>query len=908
MSKRSARVYELASKLGRPKSDLVPQNFRTFEQGRQFFGGTNIDHAIAPPSWRQAEIHPAVDWISHWQNIPPNMRNPGPVVSMISRVNEGRSINGPYDHSRANLNGVAHDHASPPTGVRRMFTIPILNGCDQEGENVRDQGHDLAPVAASAHISPIGSGRQMFPMPILNGDDQVGENGRDEVHDIAPVAASGRISPIDNGGSMFAIHFLNGSDQEGQAGGREGADLVHGANSGHISSIRNGRSMFPIPILGVNQDGLDGHIMVNVNESGHEGQLPPDSTRLPNEIFREDRLELASAIVRGAFGAQGSRDRVDEGMIRAPFEPAGRDLARDIVRGNTRDQGHRVALDMQAEMRDEVFENPPNPRGNGAAQLAARSARAAREAPPVHVMRFRIQGKPTTVIEGKHVYHLKSTYHIPKGGFVLYYDCWCRDCNARCTLKPLDRLGRYEVLEVGKLKHLHPEKCCRQEWEKVAKNKEAYQKAREIVRRIPDCSIALKTLEMALKEGMLKGIPTVQVSMRTINRWKKEDRDGPIQQAESDIMGIINGFGRAKNWLRGAHLDDGVFDYIWFMTPGGMEHLKKCHIWLVDGTFWSCPKPFDQLYNIMGFDGQSFVPCAHFLLKGKREDVYEFAFKELLRALSKSESVCQVRRIITDYEAAEKEGFRKAIENLDQSVLRKLFRDRDPQDIRISGCLFHYNQAIQHYYNRKYRMVGETQKIAKKIMSFFMWLPYYDEATVKDLFSRLKMNEDQKLCARFIEYFERTWLKTMKMKWWRVQRDDTIVTNSAIEVFHKNLKKKCLTPPDLNTLQLNLLKLDQAKLWFNRWAHYDINHNMSKRRTLARQHRDLILQRLNAFVDDPYRRRIGVDYIKKTAAEMNGASMTVDLTEEGECGEGNQNCDVIYVDVLHEAMGSDLEA
>jgi hypothetical protein len=51
--------------------------------------------------------------------------------------------------------------------------------------------------------------------------------------------------------------------------------------------------------------------------------------------------------------------------------------------------------------------------------------------------------------------------------------------------------------------------------------------------------------------------------------------------------------------------------------------------WVMDGTFYSAPVGFKQLYVVGALVDHSFFPCVFFLLPAKTEAIYEASFSKV---------------------------------------------------------------------------------------------------------------------------------------------------------------------------------------------------------------------------------------------------------------------------------------
>ena len=104
--------------------------------------------------------------------------------------------------------------------------------------------------------------------------------------------------------------------------------------------------------------------------------------------------------------------------------------------------------------------------------------------------------------------------------------------------------------------------------------------------------------------------------------------------------------------------DDGPEDperILFFACPENLVALSRCDVWLADGTFAICPKMFYQLWVVHGVYENAVIPFAFFLLPGKSEAVYTWAFTLLKTATqqeTKNTSWNGPQKIVLDYELA----------------------------------------------------------------------------------------------------------------------------------------------------------------------------------------------------------------------------------------------------------------
>jgi hypothetical protein len=277
-------------------------------------------------------------------------------------------------------------------------------------------------------------------------------------------------------------------------------------------------------------------------------------------------------------------------------------------------------------------------------------------------------------------------------------------------------------------------------------------------------------------------VPWLSVEFATVKRWWK------AALGKKDISDP------AVNWDRFEKPDEprGLWvrqvmerpKRIWFMSER-MKSLYRCNILLVDGTFKAAPNGYAQLVNVMGFWMGSYIPMAHFLVESKTEDVYQWIFQQLFTVVEPG----AVERIITDFELAEFNGITKALDE-------KHVKDR----VRISGCLFHYGQALYRFYHRHYSKYHSAEM--RQLLNVYLWLPYLKRGDIDFV---MKILRKKSLCTELYDHFERWWLP--RIDWWIMDYDGDlcITTNCAIESYHGRLNGAIkVFPPSVYDLQVVL--------------------------------------------------------------------------------------------------------
>ena len=112
-------------------------------------------------------------------------------------------------------------------------------------------------------------------------------------------------------------------------------------------------------------------------------------------------------------------------------------------------------------------------------------------------------------------------------------------------------------------------------------------------------------------------------------------------------------------------------------SPLGLEILSKAVQWHVDGTFKSAAKFYHQLWIVHAWINQRMIPCAYALMSRRRAKDYNVVLQVLKNEARVRGLALKPQILMSDFETAEFNAF----------------QDNFP-GIKISGCLFHFAQAI----------------------------------------------------------------------------------------------------------------------------------------------------------------------------------------------------------------------
>ena len=87
-----------------------------------------------------------------------------------------------------------------------------------------------------------------------------------------------------------------------------------------------------------------------------------------------------------------------------------------------------------------------------------------------------------------------------------------------------------------------------------------------------------------------------------------------------------------------------------FATSKALQFLAFCETILSDGTFKSCPPPFEQLYNNFRPNERK-IPLVFFSFRSEKSTfIYRKRFDIILRKIQKLGAPFQIINVVTDYE------------------------------------------------------------------------------------------------------------------------------------------------------------------------------------------------------------------------------------------------------------------
>ncbi|KAF4754317.1 hypothetical protein FOZ62_018026, partial [Perkinsus olseni] len=226
--------------------------------------------------------------------------------------------------------------------------------------------------------------------------------------------------------------------------------------------------------------------------------------------------------------------------------------------------------------------------------------------------------------------------------------------------------------------------------------------------------------------------------------------------------------------------------FIWG-ADRNIESLAQAQTLIFDGTFYSAPAGFEQLWTAIAVVDGFYVPTFFVLMKNRQQTEYERALRRIRDELAERRlfGVVSAMNFVTDYEP----GMRAAIANA---------WDVPPNHIR--GCLWHLCKAwvgrIQSTMMAEYRRSPAHREEKGIWLHHICGLPCLPEVTCREAWAELKrIAPDTADIADFVEYMERNYMGANAQyppsQWCLAPSNDSVVqrTTNPAEGFHSYLRR-----------------------------------------------------------------------------------------------------------------------
>lgn len=231
-------------------------------------------------------------------------------------------------------------------------------------------------------------------------------------------------------------------------------------------------------------------------------------------------------------------------------------------------------------------------------------------------------------------------------------------------------------------------------------------------------------------------------------------------------------------------VNDKEANIIIFSTTSNLELLCKSEKIFVDGTFKSCPKFFYQIFTLIGFINNVYIPLVFSLLPGKTKVMYTQLFEHIQyqcrNLIGKQFSPIE---ILADFESA----IHGAIEDMWPNTTRR-------------GCRFHLGQSWwKRMQNVGLAKIYQEKSEESDFLKCFFGLPFLHPDNVLDCFTDDFMSlqpDDNIKIVQFTDYVFENYISPeapFPPEIWARYSSDLTRTTNACESYHAKLNSSFYT-------------------------------------------------------------------------------------------------------------------
>lgn len=355
----------------------------------------------------------------------------------------------------------------------------------------------------------------------------------------------------------------------------------------------------------------------------------------------------------------------------------------------------------------------------------------------------------------------------------IHWRCWRQECRSNLRTSVFDLHEDYPNIQVlDENEHTHEEDGA------VIGHDRILRTIRSSIRDDP--SVPIKRLYNNVTRNVIRAaggdrehIPEFHRIRTTMTRARLEHVP-EVPHAIDDV--VIRGTWR-RSWSDERYLlhQDNDWGMVVYATDDNLKNLRKCSEIYLDGTFRTCPRPYNQYFTIHGkFKNRAlcFVCC---LMTNRTVGDYRHLLQTIkTRTRQITGHRLRPNRVVCDFEQA-----------LIASV------ETEFPNTHISGCYFHFCQNLWRKVqtlglSNNYRNHRRLRKCIRKVMA----IGYLPLAIVRQNFNLLQTSRSTlRLCRRFPElrdflnYFNGNYLNgTYLPQTWNVyDRNMDNRTNNSVE-------------------------------------------------------------------------------------------------------------------------------
>ena len=186
-----------------------------------------------------------------------------------------------------------------------------------------------------------------------------------------------------------------------------------------------------------------------------------------------------------------------------------------------------------------------------------------------------------------------------------------------------------------------------------------------------------------------------------------------------------------------------------------------------------------------------YLTCGHILLKSQKKDDYVKGFQLFLSQIISSLHNLRLKVVITDFERA-------LMKSISDTINLFHLEEELSHHIKIQGCLFHFSQCLVKTFSKYYPKKNVTEEM-KKVLYVLLYSPYLKWNELNKFTNKLLDIHSE--VNQFLLYFQKVWYVGEHI-------DEAILTNCALESFHKRLNSALETTSSVEKFCYDLYAFD----------------------------------------------------------------------------------------------------
>ena len=292
----------------------------------------------------------------------------------------------------------------------------------------------------------------------------------------------------------------------------------------------------------------------------------------------------------------------------------------------------------------------------------------------------------------------------------IHWRCWRKECNARARTNVFNV---DELEDVNEIRIFFQEEHAHETDDKIVNRALFRESMREAVKQNPACPIrrvydaGIADVHRQHVQGGGDRPPAMDSfhSFRTMLNPTKV-KEMPEIPASVEDVNIANPW--AETWLHDRFVlrQDNDWGICVFATDANLEALQRCREVYMDGTFRSCPGPYNQVFTVVGRYHGWVVPLVVVLMEHRAIGHYRQVLATILHHVRRvTHHRWRPRMVICDFEQA-----------LISAVQTELAQ------AEVKGCYFHFTQSLWRRIQElglagPYRRDVHLKKCLRKLMS-----------------------------------------------------------------------------------------------------------------------------------------------------------------------------------------------